>query len=112
MNFMEPQITEKTDWLEVESTNFGTSWVEADFVAHWPIPTDVEVLGSFIHPGILSDILRFTEITKPEHVDYITLRRGYGTRLSAPGFLDCTEWTVFKTLKEARDYLKEQEGDE
>lgn len=26
---------------------------------------------------------------------------GYGARLSAPGYLDCTEWTVFETETEA-----------
>lgn len=33
--------------------------------------------------------------------------RGYGARLSAPGYLDCTEWTVFETEQEALDYLEE-----
>lgn len=31
----------------------------------------------------------------------------WGARLSAPGYLDCTEWNIFDTWEEARDYLVE-----
>ena len=30
-----------------------------------------------------------------------------GARLSAPGYLDCTEWSVFDTEQEAEEYLDE-----
>ena len=33
--------------------------------------------------------------------------QGYGARLSAPGYLDCTEWAVFDTVEEALSYLAE-----
>lgn len=32
--------------------------------------------------------------------------------MSAPGYLDCTEWCVFDSVKEAREYLKEYYGDD
>ena len=32
---------------------------------------------------------------------------GYGARLSASGYLDCTDWTVHDTIKEAIDSLIE-----
>jgi hypothetical protein len=32
----------------------------------------------------------------------LTTEWGYGVRESAPGYLDCTEWEVLGTLKEAR----------
>lgn len=32
---------------------------------------------------------------------------GVGVRLSAPGYLDCTEWDVFKTEEEAREFVRE-----
>ena len=38
--------------------------------------------------------------------------RGYGARLSAPGYLDCTDWTVFSTQKDAEEFLKETYLDE
>jgi hypothetical protein len=30
---------------------------------------------------------------------------GWGARLSAPGYADCTEWAVHETEEEAREYL-------
>jgi hypothetical protein len=38
--------------------------------------------------------------------------KGYGARLSASGFLDCTEWAVFDTEDEAREYLEEMDEPE
>jgi len=32
---------------------------------------------------------------------------GYGARLSMPGYLDCTEWTVFETEEQAMHHLSE-----
>ena len=67
----------------------------------------------FVHPReTLIRIIQFTEISTPDKVEYVKLIRGYGARFSAPGYMDCTEWCVFKTLKEAKDYLKEQEDDD
>lgn len=109
MSHMQDQITCKCDWLEVESTRYGTGWIVAEHVSEWPIPLDVEVPGYFINEDLLRKIIQYTEIPSVEHVDYVKLIKGYGARLSAPGYLDCTEWCVFNTLKGARDYLKEQE---
>jgi viroplasmin and RNaseH domain-containing protein len=38
--------------------------------------------------------------------------KGYGARLSAPGYLDCTEWSVFDTAEEAKAYLDENYPEE
>ena len=32
---------------------------------------------------------------------------GYGARLTMPGYMDCTEWAVFETVKQAAEYLLE-----
>lgn len=37
----------------------------------------------------------------------VTTVYGFGARLSAPGYLDCTEWSIFDTEKEAAEYLLE-----
>jgi len=37
----------------------------------------------------------------------VTLREGYGARLSMPGHLNCTDWTFHKTEKEAIAYCNE-----
>ena len=34
-------------------------------------------------------------------------KSGYGARLSASGYLDCTDWAVFDTREEAEAYLVE-----
>ena len=94
MNFMQRQITKKMRWFQVE-TSQGTEW----------IPEDV------IKPS--------ADVTIADLVDYcegipvsFEVIRGYGARLSAPGYLDCTEWTVFPTAEKAEEYLEEMYPDE
>lgn len=91
MSFMQQQITKKLDWYEIE-TNQGT-W----FVA-------VEDVGRFVTLDNASDTL--AEFCEGE-IESVSMRKGYGARLSAPGYLDCTEWSVFDTPKQARAYLDE-----
>ena len=38
--------------------------------------------------------------------------RGFGARLTAPGYLDCTDWCVLDTEQQAVDYLAEYYLDE
>lgn len=42
----------------------------------------------------------------------VTVVNGFGCRLSAPGYLDCTDWTVFGTPEECKNFLEEAYGDE
>jgi hypothetical protein len=44
-----------------------------------------------------------------QEIKYI---EGYGARMSAPGYLDCTDWSVFDTEQEAYNFLNEFYGDE
>ncbi len=37
----------------------------------------------------------------------IEVHKAYGARLSMPGYLDCTDWTVHCTPQEAWNYLEE-----
>lgn len=106
---MEPQTTKKQDWLEVESTHHGTWWVLAEYVPAWELSLDETASGEFVNPKIVKDIIQYTEIPDVDDVDFITLIRGYGARLSMPGYLDCTPWSVFKTLREARAYFRGME---
>jgi len=36
---------------------------------------------------------------------------GYGARLSMPGYLDCTKWTVFATEEQAWKFLESMHDD-
>lgn len=56
------------------------------------------------------------EWVKNEHKDDVIegpeKKIGWGARLSAPGYLDCTEWCVLDSEEEAREYLMDNYGDE
>lgn len=86
MAFMVPEYL-KGDWYEVE-TNCGTEVVPADL-------TD----------GTVGDLAQYIEGSR---IGEVTKRHGVGARLSAPGYMDCTEWSVFDTIEEARAFIAEQ----
>lgn len=89
MGFMQRQITRKCSWYQVE-TSQGTEFVDADLVGKQE-PADSDGLVDYCE-GI------------PVSWELI---QGYGARLSAPGYMDCTEWSVFDTQEEAEKYLDE-----
>lgn len=77
-SFMEPELTYKIKWrFVVHTATDDRFWCPAN-----ELPED---------PGYQID------------GDIII---GYGARLTAPGYLDCTEWVVFDTVQEAIDYLE------
>ena len=78
--FMEPQITHRDSW--------------------WVIETDLSTTFERYESA-----KRSTEM--PDNRYLIDFTTGYGARLSAPGYLDCTDWCVFDTEQEAIDYLAE-----
>lgn len=105
MPFMKKQITDKVRWLRVE-TNQGTECVSVfDTGLDWP---NSEGLPEDALQESLDQLQDYCE-GKPASWENI---QGYGARLSAPGYLDCTEWTVFDTPERAREYLEEMYGDE
>lgn len=105
-NFMQRQVTRKMNWIEVETSN-GTEWIPGD-------------LGIFVRNSNASEM---TDDKRAEYKKAIweycsgepqewTNIQGYGARLSAPGYMDCTEWTVFDSPEEAKSYLEEYYGDD
>lgn len=84
MAFMKPEITE--DKMVLVETDAGD----------WLVPTDV------YDPEKPLDCTEGSELYRTEHVS------GWFARLSAPGFLDCTDWMgPFETEWEARAELSE-----
>jgi hypothetical protein len=79
---MQPEIRHG-DWFEVE-TRDGTHFVSAYEVSRGDITS-------------IFDCVRNAEL----------IRGAFGARLSAPGYMDSTEWTVFDTEEEAKQYLCE-----
>ena len=103
MSFMQHQITNKQQWFEVDTTN-GTEYIPHELIGY---KRDSE---SATHPltdkereTIISELSQYCEGTIQEWKTIF----GYGARLSAPGYTDCTEWTVFETAEEAKQYLGE-----
>lgn len=104
MAFMQKQITAKQTWLRVETTQ-GTFFVDGGLhlnVSNCPAD-EVEN-----NPIWASTVRQHVE-GEPQSWEWI---KGYGARLSAPGYLDCTEWTVFQTQAEAEQYLEETYPDD
>lgn len=99
MGFMEPEIVHGR-WIEVDGT-CGTEWIPADLVG------DVEEYHgpAVAVPDSLADYCENRSVILVKIID------GYGARFSAPGYLDCTPWTVFQTEAEAQEHLDEQQED-
>lgn len=98
--FMEWQITRKQRWLKVETTQ------GINFVNVYDTGLDLansDALADGVTEDNSADVQAYCEgeVQSWENIE------GYGARLSAPGYLDCTEWDVFETEQEAEEYLKE-----
>lgn len=97
MSFMQPQIY--LTYYFVVNTSMGTEIV----------PYDVIGRTMNVHVDALLDYLEGT----PDDPDGLCeVSTGYIARLSAPGYLDCTDWSVFDTEDEAREYLRDTYGDD
>ena len=103
-DFMQRQITRSQNWLRVETTQ-GTEFISV-------AETSLFVRDSVTQTHPMTDAERAATIAKirpyttgePQSWENVI---GYGARLSAPGYLDCTEWSVFDTEDEANAYLEE-----
>lgn len=87
MGFMQRQI-ELGDWYEVETDN-GSEIIPADLVGTNPRLEDFELYCE----------------GKPR--EFELKKNKYGARLSAPGYMDKTDWDIFDTEDEAKKYLEE-----
>ncbi len=81
MSHMIPYILDRQRWYEIETASGESEWIPAD---------DAGDILADLAPG-----------------DSVKIIEGYGARLSAPGYMDCTEWTVFDTRAQAAEYLLE-----
>jgi hypothetical protein len=115
MAFMEPQI-EQGEWIEVESD--CTDFIPADVVGNVGLTADGEEANEDNTPEerwaeIVNAVrIYISEQGNPDRIQSVRLISGFGARLSAPGYMDCTEWSVFATEEEAREYLVEVYGDD
>lgn len=99
------------DFWEIE-TRHGTCILPGDLVSldapFYERETDIGgSLGAF-----LDYIPESCGSCKLEDIISAERKTGWGARLSAPGYLDCTEWSLFETEGEAIAYIVETYGDE
>ena len=109
--FMKPQI-EFGEWLEVDGA-CGIVAVPADlvYIPKWMIPDFDYDTDGMEEDSDLRNVLDSVEDFIESNVDDVTsiqLIEGYGARLSAPGYMDSTSWTVFKTREDAEEFLREE----
>ena len=108
MAFMEPVITEKQDWIVVDGPA-GIEYIPFEYVGHEgydEVAAKVEASGSASLEGTALEI--YVENNVIYDIDIIT---GYGAYFSAPGYLDRTDVVVFDTIKEAEEYIEDEEVD-
>jgi len=106
--FMQPMVEEGT-WITIDGPQGGES-IPADYVGSEDIEklkNEIEVNGTASLEGTsLRDFCENSEIYS------IEVETGYSAYLSAPGYMDRTENTVFDTEEEAWAHLKEMYPEE
>lgn len=108
MGFMQQEIL-SGEWYEIDGSH-GTTYVPSDIIGA------VTIKGKAIRKGKL---YQATNNLVAQLRDYVSgdiysvqLREGYGARLSAPGYMDRTEWSVFDTQDEAQEFLDDFYGED
>lgn len=84
--FMKPIVT-WGEWLIAE-TNCGTEVVPFEYI------------------GDLENVDKIQEFVEGDEIISVESAVGYGVRLSAPGYLDCTSWAFFEKLDEAETHIQ------
>lgn len=102
MSFMQQQVTNKQQWVEIDGTN-GITFLPTDIAG----TSGLQLGESTDEEEILEHYEDYYEGT----IHTVGLIEGFGARLSAPGYMDCTEWSVFDTEEEAKAHLEEMYGD-
>lgn len=98
MAFMVPQF-ESGEWVEVETTE-GVTFIPPGLVT-LPDEADFDNDGDFDQEGYndaAAEIVR--DYIGGEFIS-VSTRQGVGARLSAPGYLDSTDWSVYDSYAEA-----------
>lgn len=116
MSFMKPEIVHGL-WLRVDTVN-GTWWVPEDLVGHTFLKQDVAYEVDWYNLEEDSN-LKALVYTLQDFVDAdcsdiyeLTLVEGWGGRMSAPGYTDCTEWTVLPDREDVEAVLEDMYGED
>lgn len=93
---MQPVI-EHAQYFQLETTA-GTETIPADVIGR-TVGTAAETFANYCEGSIVD----------PD--ECIECKTGWIARMSAPGYMDCTEWAAFDTEQAAEDYLVEMYGE-
>ncbi len=103
MSFMEQQITELCSWYEIDG-DVGVEFVPFDLVGE----VDLDEFDDYSNHPIPAQLTDYVETSQATRIEVV---EGFGARMSAPGYLDCTCWCVYHSIEEAEDHLEEMYGD-
>ena len=110
MGFLKPEATSKVEWLKVDGN--GIEYIPEDIVDTRRIREllkieDAEARDLILEQIIWPAIKDYVRVHSPAEIDSLEVVKGYGVRLSAPGYLDCTDWEVYRSLREANNRARE-----
>ena len=86
--FMQKQVTDSRKWIEIDGSE-GSMLFDAEL---------------FTQQGAAENY--------PGKVWTNDIVRGFGARLSAPGYLDCADWSVYASIEDAEKALAEMFDDD
>ncbi len=116
--FMSSVITAKLPWYSIESSD-GTTYIQIADVGDLPGLTVAGDAVSFVDDCITKDLETKQQTIRDALSDYVDgsiesveFVTGHGARLSASGYMDCTDWTIHTTEHDAIVYLVETYGDD
>jgi len=102
MPHMIPEIV-KDRFVCVEGP-MGTDYIPIDV---WAKQEVKKVLDSIAREQVEDTFTKWMkDYTENSEAWSLSLFHGWGARLSAPGYLDCTEWSVHDSEKDARKYIE------
>ena len=103
--FMRPRFTNEIEWLEIDGTE-GIAFIPSDIISSvdWATLTDED--------SDEETLRRIAQGWYNGKVWGVSTTKGFGARLSAPGYMDATDWTVFPTLDEAKSHLVDMYGND
>lgn len=107
MSFMNAELTNKQEWVEVDSTQ-GVQFIPAEIVdmQDLRILLAADDLDKSAAYALLGDYL---ECHRAGDIYTVEITLGYGVRSSAAGYMDCTEWSVYSTKKEAERAARDEQ---
>jgi hypothetical protein len=101
MAFMQPEIL-LAIWVQIDGSH-GITFLPGE------VDSDLaRALGEkHISDERMNELVEEAAPYYEGSIDSLEVVFGYGARMQAPGYMDCTEWSVFSTRTQAEAYLRD-----